>query len=369
MSIVYTVLNGRIAGGQMICLRIMQAARRRGDKVCLVSPSRGELTELLEREGVPVFIVPLDRTFQLHGAWRLARLLRARNADLVHCHAFIQGAILARLAGGITGVPVVCHLHAFPTFSQNPILRGVQLAVERFTARFATFVAVSEAVRAAYAGHGIPLERIKVIENGVDPSTEPKSGNEDGGERAGAPSVLVGYAGRLSAQKGLDDLILAVAELKRKGVSLRVVLAGEEHGGGGTYRAALRKLIVERNLERDVSLLGFVPDISAFMRSLDVFVLPSYLEALPVSVLEAMAAARPVVATAVGGVCELVVDGETGRLVPPHDPSRLADALGELAGDAALRARFGRNGRQRAIERFSEQRMLDAVWSVYAEAA
>jgi glycosyltransferase involved in cell wall biosynthesis len=370
MRIVYTVLHGRIAGGQMICLRILQAARRRGDEVCLVSPSRGELTEVLERDGVPVFIVPLDRTFQLHGAWRLARLLRTRQADLVHCHAFIPGAILARIAGGLAGVPVICHLHAFPTFSQNPAIRMLQVALERFTARFARFVAVSEAVRDAYVRHGIPAERVTVIENGVAPSREPDGEVQALRLRSGQVNdarILVGYAGRLSAQKGLDDLIQAAAELKRRGLGVRVVLAGEEHDGNGSYPTALRKLIAENDLERDVTLLGFVPDVAAFMRSLDVFVLPSHLEAVPVSVLEAMAAARPVVATAVGGVPELVVDGETGTLVPPCDPSRLADAIGELAADPELRARFGRNARARVVQRFSEQRMLDAVWQCYAE--
>lgn len=389
MRIVYTVLNGHIAGGQVICLRILQAARRRGDEVCLVSPSRGELTELLERDGVPVFIVPLDRTFQLHGAWRLARLLRTRHADLVHCHAFIPGAILARIAGGLAGVPVICHLHAFPTFSQNPAIRLLQVGFERFTARFARFVAVSEAVRDAYVGHGIPAERVTVIENGVELPTDPlepspsdvvaglsrarlKAGTTTtqanaGTGRANDARVLVGYVGRLSAQKGLDDLIRAAAELKRRGLGIRVVLAGEEHDGNGSYPTALRKLIAENDLERDVTLLGFVPDVAALMRSLDVFVLPSHLEALPVSVLEAMAAARPVVATAVGGVPELVVDGETGTLVPPRDPSRLADAIGELAVNPELRARFGRNARERVVQRFSEQRMLDAVWDVYGD--
>lgn len=366
MRIVYTTLNGRIAGGQMICLRILQAARRRGDAVCLVTPSRGELTDLLEREGVPVHVVPLGRTFQLHGAWRLARILKRERADLVHCHAFIPGAILARLAGGLARVPVICHLHAFPTFSRNRLIRAVQLGLEQFTARFGRFIAVSNAIRDAYVAHGIPAERVTVIENGVAVADDlPPEGTC--GTRLDEARVVIGYAGRLSAQKGLDDLINAVAELKRRGLSVHLVVAGDEHDGNGSYPAALRRRIAGGRLEADVTFAGFVPQIDAFMRSLDIFVLPSHLEALPVSVLEAMAAGRPVVATRVGGIPEVVVDGETGMLVPPHDPARLADALAVLAGDPILRTRYGRNGRDRVARCFSEPRMLEAVWACYAE--
>ena len=112
MRIVYTVLNGEVAGGQLVCLQCMRAALGAGHTVLLVSPTDGSFTDMARAVGIPVSLIPLNRLFYIHGAARLARLLLKWNADLVHCHSAVAGSVLARTAATIAGVPIITHVHS-----------------------------------------------------------------------------------------------------------------------------------------------------------------------------------------------------------------------------------------------------------------
>ncbi len=359
MRIVYTVLNGRLAGGQAVCLQTIRAARARRDDAWLVTPSRGELTEILDREGVPIVVLPLSRTFQLHGAWRLARLLRTTRADLLHCHGFVAGAILARIAGRLAKVPVVCHLHAHPTYSSTPAIRAAQLALERATIGWASYAAVSPTVVQSYADCGVALPDVMIIPNGVAASG------------CGAPAVvadarppIIGYVGRLSRQKGLEDLLRAFSGLAAEFPSARLAIIGDDHEKG-QYQSVLASRARDLGIDTRVDFSGYQADIAQVMARLDVFVLPSHLEAFPLTILEAMAQGRPVVATTVGSVPEIVVDGTTGRLVPPHDPDRLAHAIRDVLSDRTRAAAMGAAAASRVRGEFPLDRMLARTWDLY----
>jgi glycosyltransferase involved in cell wall biosynthesis len=167
--------------------------------------------------------------------------------------------------------------------------------------------------------------------------------------------------GRLRGPKDFLTLVRAVAELEPGSVRLRIA-------GDGPDRGALEAEVARLGLEEAVELLGMRTDIAELLAAAGVFVLCSDSEGLPMSVLEAMAAGVPVVATAVGGVPELVSDAETGILVPPRDPAALARALGALAADADLRERMGEAGRRRAEGEFSLAACQRAHLEVYRAA-
>lgn len=361
MRIVYTVLNGKLAGGQMVCLQTIRAARARGDDAWLVTPSRGELTEILDRDEVPIALLPLDRTFQLQGAWQLARLLKATRADLLHCHAFVAGGILARIAGRLSNVPVVCHLHAHPTYSAAPAIRTAQLALERATIGWASYVAVSPSVVRSYADCGVQFPDVTIIPNGValSPSTVDRRLTTDDCQ----PQVI-GYVGRLSKQKGLEDLLRAFSLLSGDFPSARLMIVGDDHEAG-QYQSVLTSRARELGIDARVDFTGYQADIADVMARFDVFVLPSHLEAFPLTVLEAMAHGRPVVATTVGSVPEIVVDDTTGLLVPPRDPDRLAQALRTILADRTRAAAMGAAAASRVRSEFPLDRMLARTWELY----
>jgi glycosyltransferase involved in cell wall biosynthesis len=348
MRIVHLVIGGDVAGGQLVALRLARAARARGDEVAFVAPERGPFTELAAREGFPVVIVPLRRSFQLGAAWRLARLLRRRRADLLHTHTLAAANALARLAGAAARVPVVSHLHIENHF--RPATRRLLAWLDNVTARLAArLVAVSEDTKRAYEQQGYPRGRIEVVYNGVDLPA-------NGIYRRNDPA-RIGEIARLCDVKGQRELLQALARLP----DARLVLAGRDLEQGGAFQDELERESERLGIRERVEF-GFHEDVPALLETLDVVALPSWTEGLPLVLLEAMARGRPVVATRVGGTPELVTDGETGLLVPPRDPEALAAALRRVLDDADLARRLGDAGRAQVAERFSaseqERRML-----------
>ena len=353
MKIVHLLIGGDVAGGQAVALRLARAARDRGDEVAFVAPERGPFTELAEREGFPVDVLPLRRSFQLGAAWRLARLLRRRRADVLHTHTLAAANVLSRLAARAAGVPVVSHLHIENHF--RPATRRLLAGLDNATARLAArLVAVSEDTRRAYERQGYPGGRIEVVYNGIDLPPN--------GEFRRNEPPRIGEIARLCDVKGQRELLHALARLPEA----QLVLAGRDLEQGGAYQDALERES-ERLGVRERVEFGFHDDVPALLETLDVVALPSWTEGLPIVLLEAMAHARPVVATTVGGTPELVADGETGFLVPPRDPEALTTALRRVLDDPDLGRRLGEAGRARVAERFSADEQAQRILAIYDE--
>jgi glycosyltransferase involved in cell wall biosynthesis len=364
MRIAHLLIGGDVAGGQLVALKLAEASRDRGDAVLFVVPERGPFVEALERDGFAVRLLPTGRTFRLDRAVRLARLLRAEGIDVLHTHTLVAGNVLGRLAGRLARVPVVSHLHIENHFRREtaPALRRL----DSWTARLcAGLVAVSEDTRRAYERQGYPAGRIEVVYNGVDVA----DGAGPAGVRAEldvpAEAPLLGEVARLCDVKGQRELIEALAELPEA----RLVLVGVDLEQGGAYREALERDAERLGVRSRVVFAGRRSDVPRVLDELDVFVLPSWTEGLPVVVLEAMAHGRAVVATAVGGTPEVVADGETGLLVPPRSPRALADALRRVLDDDELRRRLGEAGRRRVADRFTTASMTRRVLELYDEIA
>jgi glycosyltransferase involved in cell wall biosynthesis len=287
----------------------------------------------------------------------LAREIRALRPAVFHAHlAGPQRCGRGLLAAAVAGVPaIVATQHAFeePT---SRIARAKQMVIARTVDRY---IAVSHGMardlRGAVAGE------VRVVHNGIDLSryaTRFRDRSPSDTAEASVTGPVVLTVARLTEAKGLNHLLEAVALLP--GILLLVV-------GDGADRSALELRAQQLGIERRVRFLGHRMDIPDLLRPVDVFVLPSLSEGLPLSILEAMAAAKPVVATAISGVNEVVVHGETGFLVPARDPDMLASAIRGLLADSELAARFGAAGRRRVEEHFSMGRMVSATERVYDE--
>ena len=356
MKVVHVVIGGGAAGGQAVALRLAQALRTAGGEAEFVVPARGAFTEQAEAAGFSVHLLELRRSFQAVNATRLARLLRREGADVLHTHTLAAGNALTRVAGRLAGVAVVSHLHIENHF--RPATRPLLARLDTTTARLAArLVAVSEDTRRAYERQGYPAGRIEVVYNGVE---LPPNGSAPRNERP-----VIGEIARLCDVKGQRELIRALAEVPHA----RLVLAGEDVERGGAFRVELEREARQAGVAQRVDFAGHVDDVAGLLDRLDIVALPSWTEGLPMTVLEGMAHARPVVASAVGGTPELVVDGETGILVPPRDPHALAGALTRLLGDEALRRRLGESGRRRVAESFSAAEMERRFLALYEEVA
>jgi glycosyltransferase involved in cell wall biosynthesis len=283
---------------------------------------------------------PIRPWRDLAGLVELSRLLRRERPQILHASSSKAG-VLGRLAAAATRVPIrffTVHGWAFSAYSglTSALYRIADRLMEPLTT---VTICVSENERAAGLEAGTcSAERSVVIRNAVDVSAAPRSRHD----RA-VPRLIA--VGRLKAPKDFLTLLRAFAALPSG--SFEALLVGD-----GPDRPAVEAEIRRLGLQACVELAGERGDVPALLADSDLFVLSSRSEGLPVSVLEAMAAELPVVASGVGGLAELVVDGETGILVPPGDSSALAAALGRLVEDRELRRSLGAAGRARAETSF-----------------
>jgi glycosyltransferase involved in cell wall biosynthesis len=333
--------------------------------------SPGEWLDRLRDEGFTIAALPISRNYNiishLISFIRLVRLMRREHYDLVHAHTPVAG-LIGRAAARAAGVPRVvytAHGFYFHEGMSGPV-RRLFVGLERFGGRLSDLVFVQsgedrrEAVREGVA----PPEKLIHIGNGVDPTMFGRDIHavriRPLREELGiGPGPVVGFLGRLVREKGAVDFARAAALVKRSFPDAKFVIAGEplatDRDG---CREEVRAIQEDAGLGADLVLAGFRSDVPELMSLFDLFVLPSYREGMPRTLLEAMATGLPVVATDIRGSREEVVDGETGILCPVGDPRALAVAIEKILGDPQLAASMGARGRERVLEHFDERTIV-----------
>jgi len=357
MHVVYTLRTGGMEMGVVKLVNGLDRSRVRSS-ICSTTPA-GEIKALVD-PSVPVFELARRSGNDVHVVADLYRLFRRERPHVVHTHAWgtlLEGLVAARLAR----VPIVVHGEhgtlQLRTY-QRPLQRWGWSAADRV-------LSVSSVLAARMAATtGFPTARITTIHNGVHLERFHVSGRDRARASLGLPqgAQIVGTVGRLVPVKDQATLVDAVAELVKSGVAATLVIAGD-----GPERARLEARAVERGV--DLRLLGYRPDVEQVLAALDVFVLSSTSEGLSNTILEAMAAGRPVVATRVGGAEEMIADGVTGVLVPPSDPSALAGALRRVLVAADGGAAMGAAARQRVETEFTLAGMMQRYERMYIEVA
>lgn len=348
-------------GGQNQALLTVLGLRALGHRTFLVCHPQGELRRRAS-EGPDLIPLAPRGELDLAAAWRLSRLLRDLRPRIVHAHD-PHGVAMAALA------------LSYQTLSPHPILvasRRVDFhlktnALSRWKYRqVGTFICASDAIRQMLLEQGIPSSAAVTVHEGVDlahvDAAPPASVHEAFWLPHGAPVII--NVGALVAHKGQRHLIDAAAQVVRDVPDTRFVILGE-----GELHHALAKQIAERGLEKHVLLAGFRQDVLSLIKGCDIFTMPSVTEGLGTSLLDAMACEKPIVASRVGGIPEVVVDGETGLLAPPKDADLLAEAFVRLLQDRELAARMAAAGLARVRTRFTVERMVEETLSVYARLA
>jgi L-malate glycosyltransferase len=344
-------------GGQIQVMHTVLGLRAIGERAALIAHPDGELVRRMA-EGPD--LIPLAPTHEvdLAAAWRLSRIIKRLGPDLIHAHdphAVAMAATALSIAAPTPRIPFVAARRLELRMARNSFSRWKYSQVDRF-------IASSHAIVERLVHDGIPREKIRVVSEGIDVERieriPPANVHSEFYLPTHAP--VVGNVAALVLHKGHQHLIDAAALVVKQVPDVRFVIVGD-----GETRPSLEQQIRHLHLERHVFLAGYRVDALELTKGFDIFVMSSITEGMCTPLVEAMAAGRPSVATAVGGIPEVVVDGLTGYLVPPRDPKALADRLIRLLKEGPLREQMGVAAHRRARERFTLEKMVDGTAAVY----
>lgn len=350
---VLQVMGNAIVGGmETYVTRLIEGLPCDRFRTTVLSPYESKLTDHLRASGVEVVILPMPDDPLWSSIQAACALVQARHVDVLHAH-LPNAHLLAALAGRLTGRPVLTTVH------------GRQLCPTDIELHRSAGTHVSVVCQQTYfhaLGVGIDPSRLSCVPNGVDGHRfTPREGPSELRARMGIPdgAPLVGFVGRLSPEKGPEVFLRAALLLRALVPAAHFVVFGT-----GPMKAQADDFIARFSLGGHVHMAGLHDDMPEAYRALDVMVSTSHSEAMPLAIMEAMASGLPVVATRVGGVPDLVEQGQTGWLVAPRDFEGVASQVAHLLNTPGERLRMGAMARQRAVSRFGLQDCLDRTASL-----
>jgi len=360
-----------VSGSGINTLLTMKGSRDCGAEVGLACAPGGRLENLVRESGMgfyPIqnFVSEVSPWKDFHALWQLDRLFSREKFDIVHTHNS-KGGFLGRLAATRNRVPIVIHtVHGFAFHDEESwIHRQLFVTLERAAARWChQLIAISQPmIEWAHQEKIAPRERIVKIYSGIEVEQfQGRPGNPELRERFGIKpeETVIGVVSKLWKGKGHEILIDAVARLLDRGYKLKLLIVGE-----GDLENRLKEKVNRLGITEAVVFTGFwsiVPEVTAI---LDIAALPSFYEGMGRVVLEAMAAGKPVVASSVGGLTELIKDQVTGYLIPAGDVDALVERLEILMNDPDLREKMGAEGSRHVRHEHSAEAMVKMIHEVY----
>jgi glycosyltransferase involved in cell wall biosynthesis len=362
MRVLQLISSGGYYGAENMLLNLVSHdARTIAENLLVTFHNRHQPnTELYRRaleKGVNAELISCEGRIDWRAVREIRSLLRTRGIGVMHTHGY-KADIYGYLAARGEGTPLVATCH-------NWLTGGAALAAYNFLdrvalRRFDAVCAVSSVIAEKLLSLGLRRERITIIPNGIDVRTFDADPNARREKPAPDAKQVVGIVARLDLQKGFDYLLRAVATLRGSFPQLRLLIVGE-----GPDRPAIEEIIRRHTLTDVVTMAGQRTDMPAIYASMDIFVLPSLNEGLPLTLLEAMAARKPVIATRVGAVPTVITDQQTGLLIAPADEAALTQALRQLLTDPELRLRLGQNARVHVEQNFTAAAMVQKYRAVY----
>jgi len=362
VRVLQLISSGGYYGAENMLLNLCASQEKSGCQASLVlfyntHIPNVEFYERARRRGISVRMVHCKGRADWRAVQQIKEIIQEDEINVVHTHGYkadLYGYAAARSAGK----PIVATCH---NWLGGTAALGIYNRLDRMVLkRFGAVAAVSETVREQLASSGIHADRIKLIANGIDVQAfERPTAKMDAGAEGGK---IIGMVARLDLQKGFEYLLTAARVLHREFSDLKIVVSGE-----GPDRGAIEKMIAEFGLQHNVVLAGQVSDMPAVYAAMDIFVLPSLNEGLPMTVLEAMAASRPVVASRVGAIPGVIRDGESGLLVAPGDAAGLKNALARLLRDSELCRRLGANAHDTVSRNYTSDNMASHYISMYED--
>ncbi|MHC4663834.1 MAG: glycosyltransferase [Planctomycetota bacterium] len=345
-------------GGEQQELYLLKGLRERGHLVHSIAQPGSPMSEKAKNAGIETIEVRMRAEADALAVKELAEIMRRGKYDLVHSHTS-HGHFLTWIAAYFGGRPLrvvsrrvdfSIYRHIF-SLSWLKYIHGADL-----------YICVSDAVRKVLIADGIPPERVQVVHSGIDVGRFNGSNGLNLRDEFRLPgnTFVIGNVGHMASHKGQATLLEAIPILKKSFTDFRVFIVGD-----GRLREQLIAHSKRLGVEDVVVFTGFRNDVPDLLGFFDVFVMPSTMEGLGTSILDALAAGTPVVATRVGGIPEIIEDRKTGYLVPPHNPIVLAEAIGNLLNNPDRAKDFAGAGRRRINEKFAVSGMVEATEGAY----
>ncbi len=367
-KILHLVTSLDLGGAQKHLLSLVRGLRGRGHTADVAFFKNPTLLEEFRATGAQVFDLSTRRTFSPLLIPRLMGILRSGRYQILHTH-LLKADGYGAVAGALAGTPVVLSSkHNDEAALRNPRVAAVHGLLSRLDRKV---IVLSDYVGSYVTSVGrVDPGRIHRVYYGIQPATPATA--EDGRRlraELGIPddAPLMATVGRLMEQKGLVYLLQAMQILGGRLPEARLLVVGDSQDGRHEYKAELLRQWESMGLQGRVIFTGVRNDIPALMQGIDLFVMASLWEGFGLVFLEAMAAGRPIVATRVSAVPEVVEDGVTGLLVPPRDPQALAGAMEQLLADRQRAAAMGQAGLLRLKQQFSEDKMVQSIEQIYSQ--
>jgi glycosyltransferase involved in cell wall biosynthesis len=369
LRILHVITRLPVGGAEKVLIDIVRNLdpARYESVVCCIQ-DRGELAAEIEKMQVPLVCLHRmqSKRFDFRAVIALKSLIRKERIGLVHSHLY-HANLYGRLAALLAGVPAIATVHN--TYTRTKLHRRLlNYGLSRASARV---IAVSEEIRSDLLRYdGIDARKVTLIPNGIDVRRLDTSiGRDEARKRLGISddAIVVGCVGRLEEQKGHRFLLEAVALLRRDGTfapRLLIIVVGD-----GRLRKELEERAIALGVAPWTSFLGMRQDIAEILKALDIYVMPSLWEGLSIAMLEAMAAALPLVVTDVGGVSQVAADCHCVVKVPPGDAPALREALRLLIEDPDRRSALAASARRRVLAKFSNEAMMRELTRVYEQSA
>ncbi len=352
--------DASMGGGQQHLFTIARHLDRRRFTVSVACEEKGYLVDELRRNSIPVYPLVMSNQVSLSSLYACVKLLRSIRPDVVHTHGGTAGFV-GRLGAWMAGIKAIIHtyhgihyLHEAQTIRKR-LYRWIDWLLIGCTDQLVC-VAKKDYDLGIRAGIVSPLKSV-VIQNGIDVQ---KYSSVVSNQNHAKRQRIVGTIGRLHLQKGHCYLLEAAVRVLNRTPNLLFQIIGE-----GELRASLEKQAQEIGIAEHVQFLGNQLDVPELLAEMDIFVLPSLWEGLPLVLLEAMATKRPIVVTKVDGVDEVITDGQNGLLVPPKDPIALADAIIRLLEDRPLAEAMGHRAYETVLSKFNMERMIRQLEHLY----
>lgn len=355
------IINGEFySGAERVQDLLSQSIGNYGYEINFVTLKNGLFEQKRAYKEARIYPALMKSRFSLSPVRRIADLVRNERFAMIHTHT-PRAAMVGKLASMITGVPMIHHIHSPTRFdTENRIRNALNTGIEHLSLRgVSSIITVSESLKEYMLGNGFDSSILHVVPNGVPIVAEEDSVMLD------QSAFTIGVVALFRPRKGLEVLIDALSKLKASG-GKRIKLRAVGPFVTPDYEKSIKDQAEQKGLKDDIEWIGFTEDVISELRKIEVFILPStFGEGMPMVVIEAMAAGKPILGTFVEGVPEVVRDGTDGILVEPGDSDTLAKALVKLAGNKSLIHSMGLSARERQRQYFSESEMARGVAEVY----
>jgi glycosyltransferase involved in cell wall biosynthesis len=368
LKLLFVIDNLQFGGGERVFAQIISRLPRDRYEILLAAHPNKQLLQTIRPQ---VGFLPIDfsKRFNFSLVPRLSKIIKNNSIQIVHGQG-ARAEFYARLANRLAGKSNYVSTIAMPVegFDVGPIRKKIYSLFDRFSEKFVDrFVVVSDALRdKMIRGRGIPPEKVTRIYNGIEvdhylPQDQNRSRERIRNEfNIEEDTLFIGAIGRLVWQKGFEFLIQAMPKVLTEFPQTKVLIAGE-----GPLREELEEVAERLKIKEHIIFSGFRADIKEILTAIDILVIPSLLEGFPMITLEGIAMAKPIIATRIDGINEQIVDGESGILIPPRDPSAIAEAIVRVITEKELAHSLGLGGRRRVEREFTVERMVSETENVY----